>query len=363
VAVRAGIKGALLVGLLVLSACSGSGGGESASDDAPSADGTEVLATVRTLDPQVSVQAGGSTAPEPVADERDLAQGDQVQTDAAGFAEITFFDGSWQRLEANTSVAMTELVDIEDGHIVRTGLDQGKAWNRVGALTSDEDAYAVDTPVAVASVRGTKFSIGCTPAPVACTFQVVEGTVELAVSNGQTVALTAGTQLVVDQDQPLGTPETVGVAALEADPWIAQNLEKDRTDPPAPPGAGSTSGTGPTAQATGELASQASDICERAGAQNAAISAPSADEQARQQAVVLAGALDELDALQPDPEVAEPYARMIARYRTRVDLVNQALASNPDQRRELVAQLNEATAEGAALARSIGLEACALRTS
>ena len=78
---------------------------------------------------------------------------------------------------------------------------------------------------------------------------------------------------------------------------------------------------------------------------------------------MLAGALDELEALTPAPEVAEPYGQMIERYRTRVDLVNQALASNPDQRRELVAQLNTATAEGATLARSIGLDACALRTS
>lgn len=358
---RVGTKCGLLAIVLLLSACSG--GGESASDDAPSADGTGVLATVRTLDPQVSVRAGEGAAPETVAEERDLAQGDQVQTDAAGFGEITFFDGSWQRIEANTSVAMTELVDIEDGHIVRTGLDQGKAWNRVGALTSDEDAYAVDTPVAVASVRGTQFSIGCTPTPVVCTFQVVEGTVELAVSGGQTVLLTAGTQLVVDQDQPLGTPENVGVAALEADPWIAKNLEQDRTNPPSAPGAGTGSGTTPPVEATGEFASAASDICERAGAQNAAITATSADEQARQQATVLAGALDELEALTPAPEVAEPYGQMIARYRTRVELVNQALASNPDQRREIVAQLNTATAEGAALARSIGLDACALRTS
>jgi hypothetical protein len=357
--------GGLVAILLLLGACSSGGGDESASDNAPAADGGGVLASVRTIDPQVSVQAGAGATAEPVTDERDLVQGDQVQTNAAGFGEITFFDGSWQRIESNTSVAMTELVDIEDGHVVRTGLDQGKAWNRVGALAGDEDAYAVDTPVAVASVRGTQFSIGCTPAPVVCTFQVVDGTVELAVSSGQTVTLNAGMQLVVDQDQPLGTPESVGLDALEADPWIAKNLALDRTDAPDPPGSapGAGSGTTPVPQATGEFAADAADICERAGAENAAIALDSADEQARQQAVVLASALDELQALTPAPEVAEPYALMIARYRTRVDLVNQALASNPDQRRVLVDELNAATADGAAAARSIGLEACALRTN
>jgi hypothetical protein len=337
---------------LIAAACSGSDA--SSGDDGALAE-LQVLSTdvqVRTADASFeSAQSG-----------RELGQGDEIRTDATGFAEVVFFDGSWQRIENGATLTLTELVDIEGSQVVRTGLDQGRAWQRVESLTNEEDAFAVDTPVAVASVRGTAFSIECSGDPMACTFSVVEGLVALELSAGTTVELSPGQRLVVQRDQAIEPPQDVGVDQLRADPWIAQNLELDATNPPGPPaGAGEDEiSTG----ATGSFAADANAICATAGEQNAAIaSGADADRVARQQAEVLGDALDQLEALEPPPELAEEFNQMIDSYRRRTELVPQALeAATAADRQQLVTELIGATADGAAHARNLGLTACIVQS-
>jgi hypothetical protein len=333
------------------------GGSESAGDGAGGGDG--VLATIEPISADVTVQRGGASAFEPVQGTEDLGQGDKVRTDATGLGEIVFFDGSWQRIDAGTEVALTELVDIEDGQVVRTGLDVGRAWQRVESLTTEDDAYEVDTPVAVASVRGTEFSIDCRGEPIVCTFSVVGGAVELAVSGGTSVTLSAGQTLAVSQSEPIGTPQTVGVDQLRQDPWIARNLALDQSDPPAAPG-GAQIDESPGA--TGEFAVEANAICETAGAQSAAVDGD-ADTIAAQQAVVLDGALDQLEELDPPAEIADQFQLMIGSYRQRTALVRQALDAPAEERQGLVTDLVETTATGAAVARDLDLESCIVRSA
>jgi hypothetical protein len=352
------IAAVLLLGAV---ACSNGGGDEAAGGGGDA--GGQSLATLKVLDDAVAVAHGEGAAFEPAQSGASLGIGDEVQTDAAGLAEISYFDGSWQRIENQSVLTLTELVDIEGGKVVRTGLDQGRAWQRVQALTTDEDSFEVDTPVAVGSVRGTEFSIDCTVQPVACTFAVVEGVVELALSGGTTVTLQAGDLLSVSRDQPVGTPLSVGVDQLRQDPWIAKNLQLDATQPPTRPG--TTGGTGaPTATAPTEFASQANAICVSYGEQSdAALGAGSSDDVARQQAVVLNRALDQLASLQPPSEIAADYSLMIDSYRRRTALVDQALAASADERPALVTQLLSETATGADAARRMGLTDCILRSS
>ena len=340
---------------VVATACGG--GNESAGDGAGGGDG--VLATVEAINTDVAVQHGDGGTFESVQGTDDLSQGDKVRTDATGTGEIVFFDGSWQRIDTGTEVALTELVDIEDGKVVRTGLDKGRAWQRVESLASEDDSYEVDTPVAVASVRGTEFSIDCQGAPIVCTFSVVDGVVDVAVSGGATVALSAGQTLAVPQNAPAGAPQTVGVDQLRQDPWIARNLALDASDPPTPPGGAQNDDDSPGA--TGEFAVEANDICETAGAQSAAIDGD-ADTVAEQQSVVLDGALDQLEQLDPPAEIAAQFDQMIAHYRDRTELVRQALPASADERQALVSQLVEATAAGASIARELDLESCVVRS-
>jgi hypothetical protein len=349
-----------LSSLLGATACGG--GGQSAGDGVSGGDAS--LATLNVLSANVSTAKGDQGSFATAQSGESLAQGDRVQTDASGLAEVAYFDGSWQRVENQTTLTLTELVDIEDGQVVRTGLDQGRAWQRVQKLTGDGDSFEVDTPVAVGSVRGTEFAIDCSPAPVACTFSVVEGVVALALSSGSSVTLNAGDRLSVQQDTPPGEPEHVGVDQLRQDPWIAKNLALDAAGPPAPPG-GASGGTGTLPTASGPFADQANAICAAAGEQSDAIvnGGASNDEIARQQAVVLDRALDDLAALDPPPEIADRYQAMIDSYRRRTSLVNQALAASAEERVALVTQLLGQTAAGADLARSLGLNDCVIRSS
>jgi hypothetical protein len=339
--------------LVVVTACS-SGGSESAGDGGGG--GARALATVEVIDPQVAIRRGdGGFAG--LSGSAELGQGDQVQTDTTGFAEVVFFDGSWQRVEADTTLTLTELVDIEGGQTVRTGIDKGRAWQRVESLTDDEDAFEVDTPVAVASVRGTSFAIECAGEPTTCRYSVVDGVVDVAVSGGVSVSVTAGQVLNVPTDAAVGQPETVGIDALRADPWIAENLALDASDPPTLSGGPSTGGT--VIAATGPFFDAANTICETAGAQNAQIgSTAEGDEAVRQQAAVLDAALDQLDALEPPSEAADDFDQMLDAYRRRTALVAQALAASAAERQALVTELLAVTATGADQARRLGLLSC-----
>ncbi len=271
-----------------------------------------VLATLDVLTEAVSVVRDGTGTPEAASSGAELTQGDEVRTDDTGFAEIAFFDGSWQRIDSGASVTLTELVDVEEGHVVRTGLDQGRAWQRVEDLTNSDDSFEVDTPVAVAAVRGTSFSIECGTDPVACTFAVIEGVVDLDLSDGTTVALTAGQRLEVRADAPPEAPTDVGVEQLEQDEWIADNLARDADDPPQRPTTGtSPSSPAPSEGAAADFREQANAICTEFGEQNAAIGGPdaTADDAIRAQAALLDDALAELDCARSPAGAVRPVRR------------------------------------------------------
>lgn len=351
-----GLRLFLFLAVLAPTACSG--GAESAGDGS-SAGGEPTLATVEVITEAATVRRGGVSDVVPARDGDSLAQGDQLSTDATGSAEVVFFDGSWQRIDHDTTLTLTELVDIEGGRVVHTGIDGGRAWQRVRALTTDEEVVEVDTPVAVATVRGTAFSIECTTDPVACSFAVVEGAVALTFANAGETTLRAGQRLTVRRDEPPGVPEDVGMAALQQDPWIADNLARDAADPPTPPPGGGVVVT----PLDPELVEAAEALCVEAGAQSevVATSGIGSDDVARQQADILDATLDQLATLEPPPEAADRFAAMIDDYRRRTQLVRAALAAPPDERAALVSQLLAATAAGAAQARALGLDDCVIR--
>ena len=151
-----------------------------------------------------------------------------MKTDATGFAEVTYHDGSWMRVESEATLTIEDLVDTDDGQVVSSSIDTGEAWSRVKELSEPDDEFVVDTPVASATVRGTAFSIVC-DGDTACTFSVVEGEVLVTPDVGDPVTLTAGQTLTVtaDEEPVLAQP---GVVVLSEDPFIAKNLELDQQD-------------------------------------------------------------------------------------------------------------------------------------
>jgi hypothetical protein len=130
----------------------------------------------------------------PVVKRAPLAVGDIAKTNETGFAEITYPDGSMSRLGADTKFTVTKLAKRGP---IKTSLSQGAVWNEVVKATGGTTRFEVQSPNAIATVRGTAFAVTCF-ADLTCVFAVVEGTVDLT-AGGQTVPVTAGQQATVDK--------------------------------------------------------------------------------------------------------------------------------------------------------------------
>ena len=220
--------GALVSLLLLVAACgSSSESGSAASGDAP----TATLAIIST---EIETALGGA-AFAAASEGQDLSVGDQVHTDRTGFAEVTYHDGSWQRVEAEATLTVVALRAAGSVNEVRTSVGVGRSWNSVAELDDPEDSYEVSTPVASAAVRGTVFATECTSV-TSCTFTVVEGEVQITPVDGAPVEVSAGERLTLEADEPPGAPEEVGDDELAADAWIAKNRGLDAERAPSDEG-------------------------------------------------------------------------------------------------------------------------------
>lgn len=234
---RGGKGGLLVVAALVASAC----GGEAAPDVATGATDDGLTAALTAIETSVEARLG-QEASFAAASEAVLSLGDEARTDATGLAQVTYPDGSLTRLTDNAQFVLAELSVVADSQAVGVGLDAGRAWNRVQAVTGSQGRFEVEASVANAAVRGTAFDVDCV---LACLFSVLDGAIELLTSSGATVQLTAGQAVEVGQD---GTPGPVIRLASPLDPWFRDNLDRDENagfaavaDPPqaaASPGIG-----------------------------------------------------------------------------------------------------------------------------
>lgn len=241
---RAGMwrgRAAVVVVLVVLAAACGGGdvtGGDDGDEALADVIRDEGLADVIRIDDGVDARTGDAADFASVSDPVPVTVGDTVRTDATGFAEIAYFDGSLTRLDIDTTVEVVALVDDPGGAEIRTSMGAGRTWHRVRGLAGD-DVYEVQTSVATATVRGTAFIIDC-PTSDTCTFTVVEGTLEVTLLDGTTITVESGQQITVtadgDTDGPHPTP-----ASFADDPWLVRNttLDLDQDFPElTPPGNG-----------------------------------------------------------------------------------------------------------------------------
>lgn len=90
-----------------------------------------------------------------------LKNGTTVATDATGRAIIHFADGSFVRLDANTTLTITESAfdDSTENLSVHLELVAGRLWSRVIGLATPASVWEVETSNAVATVRGTAFGV------------------------------------------------------------------------------------------------------------------------------------------------------------------------------------------------------------
>jgi uncharacterized cupin superfamily protein len=219
------VRTALAVVLLsALGACGG-GGSKPSSSAAAAAD-----ATLKIRDQAAELRAKAATTFAGATDGQALALGDTVKTNGTGFAQVNYRDGSLTRIDANGQFTLTDLSTAAQAQRVAGTLDGGRAWSNVQKVTSSDSRYEIDTSVATASVRGTRFNTDCTSTDGSCSFTVVEGTVTVTPKGGTAVDLGPNESLTVHSDSTVTSNPTLTPEQLLTDSWIAKNIRIDATE-------------------------------------------------------------------------------------------------------------------------------------
>ena len=135
------------------------------------------LATVKALEPAVTVQEPGDLSPKAVTAPVTVEEGTDIHTDETGVAEISYFDGSLTRVGPDSEYELSTLDDAS-GRAIVGNLQIGSTFHRVAELSGSGDRFDVRTGTAVAAVRGTRFIVTCTSAD-ACIVSVIDGVVEV----------------------------------------------------------------------------------------------------------------------------------------------------------------------------------------
>jgi len=102
----------------------------------------------------------GSTNPVNASNGMELGVGDTITTGSNGSAKLTFFDGSVMEIKASSEILINELSTASTGSTSVSLMEQvGSTINRIGKLVDSSSKYEVETPAAVAVVRGTIFDV------------------------------------------------------------------------------------------------------------------------------------------------------------------------------------------------------------
>jgi hypothetical protein len=87
-----------------------------------------------------------------------LKVGDSIKSGTGGNAVITFFDGSTIEIKAETQIEIAELVKGKT-KIIRLKQEIGETLSKVEKLADAASRYEIETPVAVAGVRGSQMKV------------------------------------------------------------------------------------------------------------------------------------------------------------------------------------------------------------
>ncbi len=153
---RSGWVAAAGVSALALSiAVGGSGVGALAPLSVPPGSGGPVgpVGDAVPIAPGVEVRPGESGAYTNVAASTPVSVGDGVRTDATGFAEVAYSDGSRTRLDVNTDFEVVSLTDDAGSPATRTKMGLGRTWTRVESVVPTGGGFVVETAQATATGR------------------------------------------------------------------------------------------------------------------------------------------------------------------------------------------------------------------
>ena len=115
--------------------------------------------TLSILSGKTEVQKAGTDSWYEGNDGMTLAAGARIRTLPDSHALLTFFEGSTIKLEANTDIEIRQL-ETNEQQAVNIVVKQwvGKTWSRVVKMVDPGSHYEIETPSAIAVVRGTLFT-------------------------------------------------------------------------------------------------------------------------------------------------------------------------------------------------------------
>jgi hypothetical protein len=212
------------------------------------------FATLHPLSGSVEVKLAGERTFVAGTEGRTLKTGDVVRTGPDGRAEIEYFDGSVTRLDVSTTFEITELASVMDlpgSKIIEGNQEGGRTLSRVAALTDSESRVEVQTPNAIASVRGTEF-VTIVRLDGSAEYWLLDGMLLVRGENGGAVLLESGQGVSVGADGILSGPFILsdsqlgllcgfvdtgqGCEVTEVEPNRERRERPDRDDdPPEPP--------------------------------------------------------------------------------------------------------------------------------
>jgi hypothetical protein len=149
-----------IVTLLALVAFAGIGVPAGAADAPTKVKIAGGAATVSFLSGKAWVKQEQEAAEKPLATQSEVSSGNIVRTGKDSRLEIELPDGSFLRFDENTSfvVLASAYVEKEKRRDVGIRMLLGKAWARVSRLLG-RGRFAIETPTAVAGVRGTVYRL------------------------------------------------------------------------------------------------------------------------------------------------------------------------------------------------------------
>ena len=154
--------------------------------------------------------------------------GDTLRAGDDAQAEITFFEGSTIELESGAEVEVVELGIVEENGstIIRLKQSIGNTVSRVSKLADVHSTYEIETPTAIAAVRGSIMFVRVREDGVTAVGNG-EGSVSVS-AQGVEVSLPEGTYSIVEHGQPPSAPKAgIGPPALAisktAEPLMVHN--------------------------------------------------------------------------------------------------------------------------------------------
>ncbi len=122
--------------------------------------GESIPCKISSLSGDVQVMKSGSSIWVNATKGMELTIGDSIKTGSNGNALLVFGEGSTIEIKANSEITVNELdIPATGSTIVRLKETIGNTINRVGKLVDSSSKYEVETPAAVAVVRGTIFDL------------------------------------------------------------------------------------------------------------------------------------------------------------------------------------------------------------